>query len=72
MLRPALTILIGILFALLMALAALFIVVPIVGKGGQGVARAIAVLVFVGMLVFVARTVTRARRTAEGQQEQET
>ncbi len=69
MLRPVLTIVIGILFALLMALAALFIVVPIVGKGGQGLAQVVAVLVFAGMLVFVVRTVARGRRSAKGQQE---
>jgi uncharacterized membrane protein (DUF485 family) len=69
MLRPALTILIGTVLALLMAFAALFIVVPIVGKGGQGIAQAVAVLVFAGMLVFVVTSVVRARRPAEGEQE---
>lgn len=69
MLRPALTILIGTVLALLMAFAALFIVVPIVGKGGQGIAQAVGVLVFAGMLVFVVTSVVRARRLAEGEQE---
>lgn len=65
MVRPILTIVIGAVLALLMALAALFIVVPLVGRGGLWAAQAIAALVFLGMLAFVVRSVARAYRAPQ-------
>ena len=62
MLRRLGSILIGAVLALLLALAMLFVLVPILGQSGQGVARAIAALAFCAVMAFVIVTVRNGLR----------
>jgi len=64
MLRAALSILIGVLLALLLAAAAQLMVLPLVGVGGLGVARVIGFIVFWLILAVVVATVVRGLRAA--------
>ncbi len=65
MLRAALSILIGAVLALLLAVAAQFMVLPLVGVSGLGVARVIGFIVFWAILAVVVATVVRGLRAAE-------
>jgi len=58
--RPVRALLVGALLALFFAFATLFIVVPVVGRGGLWLAQVVAVLVFAGVMVFIIRAVRRA------------
>ena len=59
MLRGLASILIGALLALLVALASLFVLVPILGHAGQGIAQVVAVAVFCAVMLLVVRAVRR-------------
>jgi len=58
--RSARALLVGALLALFLAFATLFVIVPVVGRGGLWVAQIVAVLVFAGVMVFIIRSVLRA------------
>lgn len=69
MLRPLITILIGLVLALLMALAAQFVLVPFVGTNGLGplktVSQVVFWIVFLGVTAYVVVTVVRQRRQGD-------
>ena len=62
MLRGLASILIGAMLALLLALASLFVLVPILGHAGQGIAQAVSVAVFCAVMLFVVVSVRRGGR----------
>ncbi len=58
--RSARALLVGALLALFLAFATLFVIVPVVGRGGLWLAQIVAVMVFAGVMVFIIRSVLRA------------
>jgi uncharacterized membrane protein len=62
--RSARALLVGALLALFLAFATLFVIVPVVGRGGLWLAQIVAVLVFAAVMVFIIRSVLRAYRSS--------
>ena len=63
--RPLISLVIGAVLALLMAMAAQLLVVPFLGPGQEGVLPVVSFIVFWAMMALVVVTIVRGRRAAQ-------